>query len=541
MEQDWNKYRDKIIGLGEHSLRKSYYPELQEKIDNLESSQRNLETLINSISDAIIIHDREGNILSLNEQAKKTYNINEDEIKSLTIFDISSPLQETTQLKEIWAEVLNNNTKVFEWVGLQRKTNKEFQLQVSLSLTNWDNNNVIVAVIRDFSERKKFEKELIRAREKAEQANKLKTEFLNNMSHEIRTPMNGIIGFSEMLNEPDLSDEKRAYFTKIIQNSSMQLLKIIDDILDISSLETKQSKINESEFLLNDLLMELFSIFSLKSKEQNIPFYLKKELSDEQSRMITDRVKLSKVISNLLENALKFTNEGFIELGYKVKNSTIHIYVQDTGIGISSKSKDLIFERFSQEEKDISKKYGGLGLGLSISKENTELLGGKLTFESIKGKGSIFHITLPFKHGKNSSATNIETTKDFKENNEHSKTILIAEDEEINFLFIHTLLSKYAGFKFNIIHAKDGQEAVEACSNNKNIDLVLMDIKMPIMNGYEATKIIKSKFPNLPIIAQTAYSTGQERELALRHGCDDFISKPIKKDNLIKILTVQFK
>jgi len=401
----------------------------------------------------------------------------------------------------------------------------------------------------DISQRKQAEKqlkesehnllikneELIKAKEKAEESNRLKTEFLNNMSHEIRTPMNGIMGFADMLDKPDLSNEKRKYFSKIIQNSSRQLLRIIDDILEISTLETKQEKLNETEFCLNDLLMQLFSIFNLKSKERNIPFYLKKALHDDQSYIVSDKTKLNKILSNLLENALKFTSEGFIEFGYYIKKVNLILYVKDTGIGISPKNHTIVFERFSQEDKDISSKHGGLGLGLSICKENAQLLGGDISLESEKGKGSTFYVTIPYKPARIENDNTKKSLYEIKKSAE-KYTILVAEDEEVNYLYIEVLFEDEIDGNYKLIHAKNGKEAVEICTIENNIDLVLMDIKMPIMNGHEATEKIKEKYPNLPIIAQTAYSTESDKQLALKHGCDDFISKPINKEKLFGLI-----
>ncbi|RIJ48168.1 PAS domain-containing sensor histidine kinase [Maribellus luteus] len=535
MENDWSKYRDKIVGLGEHSLRKSYYPELQEKIDKLEASQKNLQTIINSISDAIIIHDSSGCILSLNEHAKKLYNIGDNEIKQYTIHDITSPNQEGGDLSATWNNVLNNTPQVFEWLTLQINTNKELPVQVSINHTIWDGKPAIVAVVRDFTERKIFEQELILAKEKAEEANKLKTEFLHNLSHEVRTPMNGIIGFAEMLEDPDLSNEMRINYSKIVQNSSFQLLKIIDDILEISSLETKQIKVKKEEFCINSLLMALFSQYSVKSQERDIPIYIKKGLPQHQSKIISDKSKLAKILSNLLENAIKYTNEGFIEMGYRVENQTVVLYVKDTGIGISPENSDKIFERFSQEEKDMSRKYGGLGLGLSIAKENAKLLGGDIEIISEKGRGSVFYVSIPYEPSGNRvhDVSKSLWNKDEETQNKRYK-ILIAEDEEVNYLYIEALLE--GNSKFNLIHAKNGKEAVDICMNDNSIDLVLMDIKMPVMNGHEATKRIKSKYPDLPVIAQTAYSTKLDKELAIKHGCDDFLSKPLKKEVLLKLI-----
>ncbi len=243
----------------------------------------------------------------------------------------------------------------------------------------------------------KKNQELRKAKERAEESDKLKTEFLNNISHEVRTPMNGIIGFSNLLDDPNLSYEKRKYYSSIIKNCGHQLLRIIDDILEISNLETKQGKLNETQFCLNDFLMDLFSIFSLKAKETGIAFTIKKELNDTKSQIITDKTKLNKILSNLLENAFRYTTNGYVEMGYTVVDKNLILYVKDSGIGISPENHENIFKRFSQEEKEISRKWGGLGLGLSIAKENAKLLGGDITLESVKGKGSIFYVTIPYK------------------------------------------------------------------------------------------------------------------------------------------------
>jgi PAS domain S-box-containing protein len=387
------------------------------------------------------------------------------------------------------------------------------------------------------SERLVLIEDLRLSKDKAEKANRLKTEFLNNMSHEIRTPMNGIMGFAEMLDKPDLSDEKRKSFTKIIQNSSQQLLRIIDDILEISTLETKQDRVYEEQLCLNDFIMELFSIFSLKSKERGLSLYIKKALSDRESHIISDKTKLNKILGNLLENALKYTSEGFIEMGYYLKDSNLVLYVKDTGIGISPKNHEIIFERFSQENKELSQKLGGLGLGLSISQENTRLLGGTITLESDKGKGSTFYVTLPFKSAPGAFKS-LSGTSDKSATAENSRdyTILVAEDEEVNQLFIEALFEKEAEMNCYLIHAKNGKEAVDICMNNKKIDLILMDIRMPVMNGHEATEKNKSIFPDIPIIAQTAYSTASDRKLALKYGCDDFVSKPLNKEELFEVI-----
>ncbi len=395
MEKDWDKYRDKIIGLGEHSLHKSYYPELQKKIDSLEMSQQNLQTIINSISDAIIIHDEDGRFLALNDKAISMFQVRNENCNIFHVYDITSQKQDVSDLKDIWSKVLGSQPQVFEWICKQMNTDVELETQVSLSPTLWNGKTAIVAVVRDFSERKKFENELILAKEKAEEANQLKTEFLNNMSHEIRTPMNGIIGFADMLADSSLTQDLRESYSKIVQQSSYELLNIIDNILEISKLVTKQIPLFEEAFSLNELYKELNHHFHSRSIESDIPINIKTELSDFDSYIITDKTKLYKILHILLENAFKFTENGFIEIGYTIKNRIIVLYVKDTGIGVFPKNKELIFERFSKVNKDISK--GGLGLGLAIAQEYTRLLGGQISIDSERGKGSTFYLKMPFK------------------------------------------------------------------------------------------------------------------------------------------------
>ncbi len=393
-----------------------------------------------------------------------------------------------------------------------------------------------------FLSRKDLLEKLIKSKEKAEESNMLKTEFIQNMSHEIRTPMNGILGFSELLDNPDLSHEKRKRFIEIIKNSTNQLLHIIDDILEISVLESKQVKVEEHSACLNDILCELSNIFNIKAKAKNIKLVLKNELSDQESTILTDKTKFAKVLSNLLENALKFTSEGTVEFGYKISKDSepaeLEIFVKDSGIGIKPEKQLLIFERFSQAEKELSKKIGGLGLGLSIAKENAELLGGKISVVSEFGEGATFFVRIPYK-----PVNLTPKIKNEKETVENLKTytILVAEDEELNFMVIEMLLKNKIKLLCTIIHAKNGLEAVEFCKNNPAIELVLMDIKMPKMDGHEATRNIKKMRPKLPIVAQTAYSTPEEKEKAFLSGCDDFMSKPINKESLKCMLNKYLK
>ena len=370
--------------------------------------------------------------------------------------------------------------------------------------------------------------ELKKAKEKAEESDQLKSIFLANLSHEIRTPINGIVGFSNMLTNTDINQEQKKFYTNIIINSSYQLMRIIDDILEISKLETKQIKVINNDVCINDLLLEMFTIYDIKAKENKTPLYLKKGLNDNQSTIIIDDSKLRKILNNLVDNALRYTNKGFIEIGYDLIDNFLEFYVKDTGIGISAEMKDEIFERFSQEDKDLSTGFGGLGLGLSIAKENAEILGGSIRVDSQKNVGSTFFVKIPYVVSKNSDISQTFSIRD-TEMQKKETCILVAEDEEINFLYIETLLKKLK-FDCKILHAKNGIEAVELCKKYDDINLILMDIKMPYLNGYDATKEIKKFRPNLPIIAQTAYAMPEDEEKAKNAGCDAYISKPLQKD-----------
>ncbi|NJB37726.1 PAS domain S-box protein [Croceivirga sp. JEA036] len=377
----------------------------------------------------------------------------------------------------------------------------------------------------------KTNNELIAAKEKAEESSRLKSEFLNNMSHEIRTPMNGIIGFSQLLEEANTTEERQTYIN-IIQNSSKQLLRIINDILEISILESKKINLQRTHLNLNSFLLELYSVFGLKSNNSKIQLQLEMPLEDEDSYIYTDGSKIRKILENLLENAIKFTPQGHVKFGYYIKDKDLIIYVEDTGIGISEEHKDVIFERFVQGRENAAVDYGGLGLGLAISMENAVLLNGNLAVQSAEGQGSTFLLTIPLgeEDFKGQTIGDIPTPY---EDQLKQFVILIAEDEEINYFFLNTYIKKIKEAQLTVIRARDGEEAVEFCKEHPEIDLILMDVKMPIMDGLEATEIIKKMRPDLPIVVQTAFSLEEDKAKAFEAGCDGFLSKPIDK-NLLK-------
>jgi PAS domain S-box-containing protein len=383
----------------------------------------------------------------------------------------------------------------------------------------------------DITEQVRIKNELISAKEKAEESDRLKTAFLNNISHEIRTPMNAIVGFSGFLNDPGLLPAKREHFTDMIIQSSNQLLSIITDIISIATIEAGQERIFEMEIKLNATFKFLYAHFIEKAQQKKIALQFETPLPDDDDKIVTDKTKLESILMNLIGNALKFTRSGHVNCGYQIKDSFIEFYIEDTGIGIAPDMHDEIFKRFRQVEITANRKFDGSGLGLSISKAYVELLGGKIWLTSECGKGSTFYFTIPFH--KMAPYDVAVSPSGVVTNSANPITILIAEDEDSNFIILLEMLSDT---KINILRAETGLEAVNICKSNPNISIVLMDIKMPEMDGLEATREIKAFNPTLPIVAQTAYSFPEEKNQAFRAGCDLFLPKPIRKDELLYVI-----
>ncbi|MEZ5197335.1 MAG: tetratricopeptide repeat protein [Bacteroidales bacterium] len=421
---------------------------------------------------------------------------------------------------------------------IKRGKNSHFCGEISGGLIH-DSSGVLkafVLIITDVSERIGFINNLKQAKLDAEESDRLKTAFLANMSHEIRTPMNSIIGFSNLLMESDLEkDKKEEYLSHILQSSKL-LLNLIDDIIDISKIEAGQVRVHLQEFNINPLVNDLFKVFHSSNRNPDVELRLNIPADSDDFTLHSDPLRLKQVLSNLIGNALKFTQNGFVELGYNIKkngvNDRIEFYVRDSGIGIPKNKLQLIFERFRQVDDSRTRKFGGTGLGLAISRKLVELLEGSIWLESEEGKGTTFYCSLPFVSTEKFNVDDIEPFQASKYNWQ-GKTIMIAEDEDSNFELLKASIYRT---KIKIVRAFNGEEAVDLIRNNGKVNLILMDIRMPKMNGYEATRVIKSFKPELPVVSITAYAMSEDETKSIEAGCDMYISKPIRPAKLLSII-----
>jgi len=386
---------------------------------------------------------------------------------------------------------------------------------------------------------KRRTEELIIAKDIAEESNLLKTNFIKNIPQEIRTPLNGIIGLSEFLKNDTLHSEERKKFSQMIIGNSKELLSIIDNILEISQLQTKRFTLKLSEINLQDIFQSLIAHYEIKAMKKNTSIHLENHLSDRENLILMDRPKLNKILNAVMENAVKYTTNGSVTISNKVKDNSLYIIINDTGVGILQKKIGKIKHSLTSEAKNLTSEYEGLGLGLIIAKKNADLIGGEISIDSEEKNGTMIQLKLPY-NPVSKTKSNRTQAIDNQSYKSEKHIILIAEDVETNFLFLKTILAKMNGYDFTIYRAKNGKEAITICEENETIDLVLMDIKMPIMNGYDATKYIKKIRPNLPIIAQTAYSIEEDVQKALDAGCDDFVSKPVDKKLFIAMITKHF-
>ncbi|MFO8002505.1 MAG: ATP-binding protein, partial [Marinilabilia sp.] len=390
-----------------------------------------------------------------------------------------------------------------------------------------------VGVKQDITEKKRFEQELIDAREKARESDLLKAAFLQNMSHEIRTPMNAILGFSELAKMPGTPQEKRTSYLSIVIDSTQRLLGVVDDIVDISRLETGNLILKNNPIRLKGFMLSLYESFKNETGSDVIMKAPDVDATLHSATISVDADRLKQVMEKLLSNAVKFTKHGEIKFGCHKIGGAVRFYVEDSGIGIQPDMYNLIFQPFYQLDMGATRTFGGNGLGLTIASRIVEKMGGEIKMDSNPGEGSVFFFDIrPDSHDIEDFSGSDEIPGG-EEREEH--TILIAEDDEINFILLREILDhEFGEGVVRVIRAATGNEAIEIFREQEDsIDLVLMDVKMPDLGGISATREIKRIQPSVPVIAQTALAMTQDRDEMLDAGCDDYLTKPIRRELLV--------
>jgi len=501
----------------------------------IRQQEEELKDIFNTSYESIMIDDiSTGKIIDCNERTLELYGYDsKEEILKATIGDLSAYNEGYSEerAQNLIKEALEKGHIKFDWLA-KRKNGEIFWVEVSLKKSKIGGIERIIAEVRDISERKKYEEELIKAKEKAEESDRLKSSFLANLSHEIRTPMNALLGFAELLKQHNLPEIKRLLFADIILRSGNHLMNIINEIIEISKIETGLIKVNSEPFNINELIKDIYNELKvLIPAEKNLKLEILNDDINDKVIIVSDRVKIKQILTNLISNGIKYTPGGYVSFGYQLFEGNIIFKVKDTGIGIDDKDLELIFRRFYRVDNINTIKEGGIGLGLSIVKSYVEFMGGSISVKSEINKGTEFTINIPLqKSDKNELKEKNNIKIDIIGSNE---LILVAEDNDYNFLFICELLEQY-GYK--CIRAANGRDAVKLVIENKNIKLILMDLKMPLMDGFEAFNEIYKINPEIPVIAVTAFALNYEKDYCLKFGFKDYIAKPIDKEELIKII-----
>ena len=532
-------------------IKGKYNTLLQQQNDEIRRSQKTIKKINKALTESeatlrsifgvspfsIFVINGKGLIIGCNDTCLQMFRArNKRDLleKNISTFVETEEIESPSQ----FLESIKNNRLGKEQYTIKRIDLSSFSAELIARLIygGGEYDNTFIVVVTDITERLKFIESLKNAKQKAEESDTLKTAFLTNMSHEIRTPMNSIIGFANLLNDQNLNLQKREEYLSHILHSSGLLLNLIDDIIDISKIEAGQLSFNNEEFKLNEVLENWFQSYTEIITDKPIDFRLNLPEVKNEVYGYSDVMRLKQVLGNLMSNAVKFTREGHIELGYTINEESgdtrAVFYVEDTGIGIPDDKHDVIFERFRQVDDSRTRNFGGTGLGLAISKKLVEYMNGEIWVESAPGRGSTFYFTLPVLFKESEKTTN-ESTTDENKPRWAGKTLLVAEDENSNYELIKAIL-KPTGVK--LIRARNGEEAISCVKQNPHINLILMDIRMPKINGYDATRKIKTINSRLPVLSITAYAMTEDESKSIEAGCDTYISKPIKPARLMEVL-----
>ena len=540
-----------IITLNDITERKIYE-------DAIKESEENLKSIVENGTNMFYRHDVNHQLKYVSPQIKNIlgYEVEEAMVR-WTELTTDNPINELGFQYTMKAIETGERQDVYD-LELKHKNGSKIQVEVREAPVVKNGKTIeIVGALADVTEKRKTEqalkgkndeyeilnkeliqinKELQTAKVKAEESDRLKSAFLANMSHEIRTPMNGILGFSNLLKEPHLSGKQQKHYIDIIQKSGERMLNTVNDIIEISKIETGLVTTSTEKVNINKHFSTLYHFFKLEADNKGLKLLVDKQLPEEDCRILVDKSKLSSILTNLIKNAIKFTYEGTISFGCEKKGEMLEFYVKDTGVGVPQNRLEAIFNRFEQADIEDKRVFEGSGLGLTIAKSYTEMLGGKIWVESEEGKGSMFFFTIP---AIKPEPPKLDLSKSEKPAVDENKNlvILIAEDDEVSKIHLSLLLENMA---HEIIHVSNGSDAVEAIQTNSEINLILMDVRMPKMGGIEATRKIREFNKEIVIIAQTAYALEGDREKMLQEGCTDYISKPINREKLIEIIGKYF-
>lgn len=502
---------------------------LKKKKDQLKAAHQQIRKLSYGVEQsptAIIFTDHKGKLEYVNPRFVEMTGYSMDEVMGTDLHEVQNMKKwDEDSYRKLWDHLKQGKEWRAEYENHKKDGTAYWERLIISPIRNEEGNISNYLLIKeDISEQKQREGELKRAKEQAEESDRLKSEFLANMSHEIRTPMNGILGFAKLLkNEGPESNEWQEY-VDIIHKSSNQLLRIISDIVDYSKIEAGQYELHKEQVEVVQLLEEIRKLFyeELEPEDRDkLELRTQTHHGEKERLLLADERKLKQVVSNLVENAIKFTHRGFVELGYRLHDDSILFYVKDTGIGISEEKIDVIFQKFRQADSTTTREYGGTGLGLTISRRLVEIMQGKLWVDSQVNHGSTFYFTIPYRP--------VETRKKAEQPSDEDRDwsthrILVVEDDRPSYLYFSHLLGKTG---VHLTHARSGEEAWQLFQE-RDFDLILMDIRLGDMNGLDLARRIRRYNQNIPILAQTAYALSSDREKSLDAGCNDYISKPIQ-------------
>jgi PAS domain S-box-containing protein len=501
-------------------------------------SDKFYEMLVQSANDGISFYDRDWKLRYTNSAFYSMIGYDRNSYNTLNPPELVHPDDQDYQIRR--EQALVNNGFFETELRLRHKSGHYVNLSTRSVTVRSDTGEVLGAltISRDITRLKQVHEDLIKANIGAEASNRLKSNFLANISHEIRTPLNSVVGFSNLLLSNNLSDEVKEEYIEHINHNSEKLLQIIGDIIDLSRLESSQIEITYEEASLSTIVNEIIEEARqiIKRNEKPIILNVKNHFEDVGDLIFTDRIWLKRVLNHLMDNAVKFTLEGSVEFSYLLENQSIVFKIRDTGIGINKENLGRIFEEFRQEFDGHHRPFEGLGIGLTLAKEVIERMGGKIFVESEKGVGSEFSFSIPYRPAGSTKTKVAQVSNEIilKPIDWSSRKCLLVDDNKDVLIYLNRILTDTG---VTIVTARSGFEAIEIIKTTPDIDVVLLDMQMPEMNGIEATKEIRKIRKDIPIIAQTAFIFEDDKDIILEAGCDACLIKPIRREHLLTVMS----